>query len=118
MFSRFSPEALERSERTIQAAAIFEGQALLIARACAEAHPVQTVVAEVSPDLEFRGIDRVLTRDLHKRLGNADDGRWVMLFTASDGVPEILARCQEMVRLARLKKERILQLMEKRSKAG
>ena len=117
MASRFSPQALERSERTIQAAAIFKGQALRIARECEEAHPVQTVVAEVSPGLEFSGVERVLTRDLHERLNSADDGRWVLLFTASDGVQEILARCQEMVRLASLKKERILQLMEKRSKA-
>jgi ABC-type Na+ transport system ATPase subunit NatA len=85
----------------------------VIAQACQEAHYVQTVVAAVSPDLYFRGVDIVMTRELSEHIEQRQEEGWMLLFSAEDTVEDIEQRCQKMETYARLRSEMIQRWMDR-----
>lgn len=110
-----SQASLDRSLRTIQAAGIFLGQVEVIAQACQEAHYVQTVVAMVSHDLNFHGVDIVLTRELKEHLDQRQEDGWMLLFSADDTAEEIEQRCIKMENYARMRSEAIQRWLDKQA---
>lgn len=105
MIRPISEEALESPRRDIKAASIFQRQAPIIAQACAEAHYVQSVIAEVSPDFRFKGISVVLTKDLSEHMAEVDEKGWTLVFSSDESLEEILERCVKMERNARRRSE-------------
>jgi hypothetical protein len=105
MAGPISVDALEGPKRDIKAASIFQRQAPRIAQACAEAHYAQTVIAEVSPDLRFRGIAVILTKELSQYMGELDENGWTLVFSSSESLEEIVERCMKMERNARRRSE-------------
>lgn len=113
MAGPISQEALERPKRDIQAASIFQRQAPMIARACEEAHYVQSVFAEVSPDLRFRGVSVILTKDLSAHLAEIDEESWILVFSSGESLENILERCSKMERNARRRTEVMQKWLQK-----
>lgn len=100
MSFRFTPQALERAKRTMQAAICFEQHALEIAHACAEAELEESVIAVVRPDLTFDGIWIVPTAELISVFSPSDEEGWAMIFAPTESLDEVRTRCMTKVRLA------------------
>ncbi len=101
----FTPEAMERPKRTMEATATLHEHARLIAQTCAEARQGEMVLAVVEQDGAFGGTAVSPLEHMGERLGEWDDGRWALSFPPRAGVEEIDAQCLRMARLAQRRSE-------------
>ncbi len=76
----FTHEALQRSQRTMQAAAILNSQAYPIAQACIQASNGEIIVSVVEQTLVFGGLWVMPLTNLHAQLKHWDDSRWLLTF--------------------------------------
>jgi len=96
-----SPEQIERSQRTIQAAGVFAEHAPVIVAEVAVLPEDHVVVAVVTADYEFAGTHHVARTELVERVPalEGDDG-WAMVFSPGADEDHVAARTSEMRSLA------------------
>ena len=95
-----SPEQIERSQRTIQAAGVFAENAPIIVAQVAELPDDHVVVAVVTTDYEFAGTHHVARTELVERVPALEDDGWAMVFSPGADHDHVAARTREMISLA------------------
>ena len=96
-----SPEQIERSRRTIQAARVFADNSEAILAHVQLLPEDHVVVAVVTEDHVFAGVHHVSRLDLVDRVPELEGpGGWAMVFSPNADQAHVTARTDEMVSLA------------------
>jgi hypothetical protein len=111
-----SPEQIERSQRTIQAAGVFADNADAIVAGVAELPEDHVVVAVVTEEYEFLGTHHVARTELVERVPALEGPNgWAMVFSAGADSDHVAARTREMVSLADKRIEMIRRISARRA---
>jgi hypothetical protein len=99
--SAFSPDALERPARAIQAYGILRAHAGEIGLATSQASRDEQVVVVVTSDLSFAGIWTLPLKELTSQLPDMEAKQgWTLLFEAHTPVAQIEDHCLTLARLS------------------
>jgi hypothetical protein len=111
-----SPEQVERSRRTIQAARVFADNSEAIVAHVSELPEDHLVVAVVTADYEFAGVHHVSRLDLVERVRELEGPNgWAMVFSPRTDQAHVAARTDEMISLADKRIEMISRIAGRRS---
>jgi len=100
-----SAEAIERANKTVQAAQVLRNNLQAIAQACAQAKRDEVIVALVGPDLTFEGAHTISRHRLRRHVLGLERGSWHLVFSAQSDIQEIEYRCLTMGHLAQARWE-------------
>ena len=95
-----SPEQIERSQRTIKAAAVFADNAPVIVTEVSELPDDHVLVAVVTADYYFAGTHHVARTELVERVPALEEDGWAMVFSPGADTDHVAARTTEMISLA------------------
>jgi len=96
-----SPERLEKSHRTIRAAAVFADHADVIVAKVLDLPREHVVVAVVTQNHEFGGVHHVARGELVERVPALEGpSGWAMVFSPGADADHVTSRTAEMVALA------------------
>jgi len=110
-----SPEQVERSRRTIQAAAVFADNADAIVAHVGLLPEDHVVVAVVTEDYDFDGVHHVARTELVERVPALEgENGWAMVFSEGTDDAHVEARTAEMVSLASKRIEMINRIAARR----
>lgn len=112
-----SPERIERSQRTIQAAGVFADNAPQIVAEVVELPEDHVLVAVVTADYEFSGTHHVARTELVERVPALEDDGWAMVFSPGADEAHVAARTTEMISLADKRIEMIRRINGRRGPA-
>ena len=105
-----SPEQVEKSRRTIRAAAVFADNAEVIVAHVGELPEDHVVVAVVTAAYDFSGVHHVSREELVERVPALEGpGGWAMVFSAGADAEHVATRTAEMINLA----EKRIEMLEK-----
>jgi hypothetical protein len=111
-----SPEQIERSRRTIQAARVFADNSEAIVAHVGELPEDHVVVAVVTADHEFAGVHHVSRLELVERVPELEGpSGWAMVFSSGTDHAHVAARTEEMISLADKRIEMISRIAGRRS---
>ena len=111
-----SPEQVERSRRTIQAARVFADNSEAIVAHAGELPEDHVVVAVVTSEHEFAGVHHVSRLDLVERVPELEGPNgWAMVFSSGTNHAHVAARTDEMISLADKRIEMISRIAGRRS---
>lgn len=110
-----SPEQIERSQRTIQAASVFADNAPIIVTAVAELPEDHVLVAVVTADYDFAGTHHVARTELVERVPTLEEDGWAMVFSPGTDSDHVASRTSEMISLADKRIEMIRRINGRRS---
>ncbi len=100
MAPRITPEAIDRAERTMQAASVLRENANVIAIQCEYAQADQVVLAVVTPELAFGSAEIIPLAELGEYVRSLRMGIWYLVFSPRTTVASIQKRCDKMKSLA------------------
>ncbi len=110
-----SPEQIEKSRRTIRAAAVFADNSEVIVRHVALLPEDHVVVAVVSEDYSFDGVHHVARTELVERVPALEgESGWAMVFSPGADTDHIDSRTTEMIALAEKRIEMISRIAARR----
>lgn len=111
-----SPEQVEKSRRTIRAAAVLADNSEAIVAHVGELPEDHVVVAVVTSDHEFGGVHHVARQELVEKVPALEgpDG-WAMVFSPGADDEHVAARTAEMIALAEKRIEMINRIAARRS---
>jgi len=95
-----SPEQIEKSRRTIRAAAVFADNAEVIVAKVVELPEDHIVVAIVTSDYLFDGVHHVSRQELVERVPALEGEGWAMVFSQGADEEHVGIRTAEMINLA------------------
>jgi hypothetical protein len=111
-----SPEQIERSRRTIQAARVFADNSEAIVAHVGELPDDHVVVAVVTSEHEFAGVHHVSRLELVERVPQLEGpSGWAMVFSPGTDHAHVAARTEEMISLADKRIEMISRIAGRRS---
>jgi hypothetical protein len=96
-----SPEQIEKSRRTIRAAAVFADNADSILAHVSRLPEDHVVVAIVTTDYQFDGVHHVSRTELVERVPALEGPGWAMVFSVGADADHVASRTAEMSALAR-----------------
>jgi hypothetical protein len=110
-----SPEQIEKSRRTIRAAAVFAENSELIVAHVAELPADHVVVAVVTEDYLFNGVHHVARTELVERVPELEGANgWAMVFSEGADTAHVGSRTTEMIALAEKRIEMISRIAARR----
>ena len=109
-----SPEQIERSRRTIRAAAVFAENSEVIVAHVAQLPADHVVVAVVTEDYLFDGVHHVARTELVQRVPALEENGWAMVFSEGADTAHVGARTTEMISLAEKRIEMISRINARR----
>jgi len=110
-----SPQQIDRSRRTIEAARVFADNAEAIVAHVDGLPDDHVVVAVVTSDHVFDGVHHVSRQELVERVPALEgEGGWAMVFSAGADAAHIDARTAEMISLAEQRIAMIERIVAKR----
>jgi hypothetical protein len=95
-----SPEQIDKSRRTIQAASVFADHADAIVEHVALLPEDHVVVAIVTADYVFDGVHHVSREELVERVPALEGPGWAMVFSTGADTDHVATRTAEMASLA------------------
>jgi len=111
-----SPEQIERSRRTIQAARVFADNSEAIVEHVGRLPDDHVVVAVVTEDHVFAGVHHVSRLDLVERVPELEGpSGWAMVFSPGADQAHVSARTEEMISLADKRIEMIRRIVGRRA---
>ena len=110
-----SPEQIEKSRRTIRAAAVFAENSELIVAHVAEMPADHVVVAVVTEAYDFDGVHHVARTELVERVPALEgENGWAMVFSSGTDAAHVGIRTTEMIALAEKRIEMISRIAARR----
>jgi hypothetical protein len=110
-----SPEQIDKSRRTIRAAAVFAENSEVIVAHVAELPTDHVVVAVVTEDYVFDGVHHVPRTELVERVPALEgENGWAMVFSEGADVGGVGVRTTEMIALAEKRIEMINRIVGRR----
>jgi hypothetical protein len=110
-----SPEQIEKSRRTIRAAAVFADNSETIVAHVGLLPEDHVVVAVVTEDYSFDGVHHVARTELVERVPALEGERgWAMVFSPGADVEHVGSRTTEMIALAEKRIEMISRIAARR----
>jgi hypothetical protein len=110
-----SPEQIEKSRRTIRAAAVFAENSELIVAHVAVLPADHVVVAVVTEDYLFDGVHHVARTELVERVPALEGANgWAMVFSEGADTAHVGSRTTEMISLAEKRIEMISRIAARR----
>lgn len=112
----FSPEALDRAQRTVLVAEVIGDHAEHIVRQLPDVPEGSVLVAVVSPEHDFAGTHHVGQAELPERIPQLEsDGGWVMVFSYPTTEEDVRRRAAEYAATARKRAELIDRIIARRA---
>lgn len=97
----FSPEARDRAQRTLTAAAVYSEHAEAIVAALPDVPTDHVLVVVVDANHELGGMHHVGTDDIVERVPELEDGGgWAMVFSPGSGLDDVRRRSARMAEIA------------------
>ncbi len=110
-----SPEQIEKSRRTIRAAAVFAEHSEVIVAHVGLLPEDHVVVAVVTEDYTFDGVHHVARTDLVERVPALEgENGWAMVFSPGADTEHVGSRTDEMIALASKRIEMISRIAARR----
>ena len=115
----FSPEARERAERTVTAAAVYADHAEVIVAALPEVPEGHVLVVVVDENHELGGLHHVGTDDIVARVPELEgEGNWAMVFSPGASVADVHRRTSQMADIAGQRMAAIDRITARRAARG